>query len=46
MLCFAAAWVVARQIALAYAPTIAAQPASFIFSTSATPTSGFDCASP
>src|SRR5664279_3858036 len=42
----AAACVVARQIAEAYAPTTAEQPASFIFSISAAPVCGVLCASP
>ena len=42
----AAAWVVARQIAEAKAPTTALTPASFIFSISAAPACGWDCASP
>jgi hypothetical protein len=37
---------VARQIALANAPTTAEQPASFIFSISAVPACGLLCASP
>ncbi|MCY1556997.1 hypothetical protein D9M68_938040 [compost metagenome] len=42
----AAACVVARQMAEAKAPTTALTPASFIFSISAVPACGLDCASP
>jgi hypothetical protein len=41
----AAAWVVARQMAEAKAPTTALTPASLSFSTSAAPACGWDCAS-